>query len=98
MHSQLPVVAKIHGDPALASAPIYYWQARYFSAEYYSSGVAQTLTEPAQLAAAIDSGQLFTLVVARKQIGSLPENLRTRLSEVQSVEDFAVYVPITTGG
>jgi 4-amino-4-deoxy-L-arabinose transferase-like glycosyltransferase len=91
-HSQRAVLAAIAGRRP-DDAPLYYWQTRYFSADYYGRGQVKVLHDAAPLVDALAAGREFMLVVDERRVDSLPPNVRERLREVAAVDSERVFVP-----
>ncbi len=91
-HSQRVVLAAI-AQRRPVDAPVYYWQTRFFSADYYGQGRVQVLEEPAPLADALAAGRDFTLVVSERRLDSLPGDVLGRLRRVDEIDDMLVFAP-----
>jgi 4-amino-4-deoxy-L-arabinose transferase-like glycosyltransferase len=92
-HTQRQTIAAIHERTAGAKVPIYYWQARYFSADYYSRGATATLDDRGELARRIAEGRPFYLVVAGNRVDDVPADLRPELKRVGEVAGFVLFEP-----
>jgi 4-amino-4-deoxy-L-arabinose transferase-like glycosyltransferase len=91
--SQRAVVAagaELLGEPG---DEIYYWRNRYFSAEYYSGGRAQTVDDAGAVTGALRAGRKFLLVVDVDQIESLPAELRDSVERVDTIGEQALFEP-----
>jgi 4-amino-4-deoxy-L-arabinose transferase-like glycosyltransferase len=75
-----------------ANRAIYYWQDRYFSAEYYSGGKAR-VADAAALERALAARTPFWLVVERKLEPSIPAPDFAQLHEIGARGDFALLEP-----
>jgi 4-amino-4-deoxy-L-arabinose transferase-like glycosyltransferase len=87
-HSQRSVLEDISARQPNAS--VYYWGQRYFSADYYGRGRVVVLHDEASLAAVVDSGSPFELVVATRRLDTLPRQLLPRLHAVSEVGAMSV--------
>jgi 4-amino-4-deoxy-L-arabinose transferase-like glycosyltransferase len=92
-HSQRAVVQAALARSTSASAPVYYWQARFFSADYYGQGRVRTLEDAAPLARELATRREFMLVVPERRRDSLPEDLAQRLRQVGTVDSMLLLVP-----
>jgi 4-amino-4-deoxy-L-arabinose transferase-like glycosyltransferase len=89
-HSQRGAVRALAArDPRRA---LYYWQDRYFSAEYYSGGKARVV-DAAGLERALSAREPFWLVVERKLEPTIPAAVRDELREAGARGDFALLEP-----
>jgi 4-amino-4-deoxy-L-arabinose transferase-like glycosyltransferase len=75
-----------------AGRAIYYWQDRYFSAEYYSGGKARVV-DAATLDRALQAREPFWLVVERKLEPSIAAVDLAQLREIDARGDFALLEP-----
>jgi 4-amino-4-deoxy-L-arabinose transferase-like glycosyltransferase len=96
-HTQRSVVAGVELRHPHREVPIYYWQSRYFSADYYSAGAASVVSDPQPIERALAERRLFCLVVAEARRASLPDALLARLHHVGDIGDFALFEPVYAG-
>lgn len=73
--------------------PIYYWEHRFYSADYYSGGQAVVLTDLADLGRVILSGSDFRVVMWDDDYANLPEHLRSALLKLGEYSKKALYGP-----
>ncbi len=95
-HSQRAVfdeIAARHADAA-----VYYWEQRYFSADYYGRGRVVVLNDEAALAKVLDSAAPFELVVATRRLATLPMQLAQRLHAVGEVGPMSLLERATAVG
>jgi 4-amino-4-deoxy-L-arabinose transferase-like glycosyltransferase len=96
-HSQRAVLAAIaEGRPA--DAQVYYWQTRFFSADYYGRGRAKVLKDAAPLVDALAAGSDFTLVVSDRRLDSVPRDVLARLRQIDAVDEMLIFVPAGAAG
>jgi 4-amino-4-deoxy-L-arabinose transferase-like glycosyltransferase len=91
-HSQRAVLAAI-AQRRPADVPVYYWETRFFSADYYGKGRAKVLKDPAPLVDALAAGRDFTLVVSERRLDSVPQDVRGRLRKIDEIDSTLVLVP-----
>jgi 4-amino-4-deoxy-L-arabinose transferase-like glycosyltransferase len=92
-HTQRPVIRAIEARHPRLDVALLYWQTRYFSAEYYSRGRADTLTDPQAIERALATRDEFCLVVEQRSGASIPEAISAQLQEVAVVGGFSVLEP-----
>ena len=92
-HSQRAVVraavVRAHDD----QAQVYYWQARYFSADYYGRGRVRVVEDAAPLARDLAAHREFALVVPERRLGSVPAQIVEHMLRVDAVDSMLVLVP-----
>jgi hypothetical protein len=91
-HSQRVVIDAVARGQG-AKAPIYYWQTRFFSAEYYGQGRARVARDAAPLARELAAHGEFTLVVPEKRVESLPADISRQLEPGGAVDEMRLFVP-----
>ena len=96
MHSQRAVLDEI--SARRPNAAVYYWGQRYFSADYYGHGQVVVLHDEAALAALVDSGSPFDLVVATRRVGALPATFLPRLRAVGEIGAMSVFERAAVAG
>jgi hypothetical protein len=92
-HTQRPVIRAIEARHPLLPLPIFYWQERHFSAEYYSHGRATAVTDTQAIERALAARHEFSLVVAERNRTSVPEAINAQLAEVTALGGFVVLEP-----
>jgi 4-amino-4-deoxy-L-arabinose transferase-like glycosyltransferase len=92
-HSQRAVVASSAAAHGTSAVPLYYWQQRFFSADYYSHGRVRVLRDAAQLERLLDVREPFALAVPADERSSLPTALAARLHAVDEVNAVALLEP-----
>ncbi len=93
-HSQRAVLraaADLHPGETL---PLYYWQSRYFSADYYGRGRVGVLEDASKLETALAEHRGFALVVAKQKLDSLPPDVAARVHQVAVVGSMLVLEPV----
>jgi 4-amino-4-deoxy-L-arabinose transferase-like glycosyltransferase len=93
--TQRSVIEAIRSTRA-GAAPVYYWNSRYFSADYYSEGRTATLHDAGPLEERLSRGQPFSLVVSTAQLEAVPRTVLDRLHRAARIGDFAVLQPAAT--
>jgi len=76
--SERPMIAAVGPGSSLPPGPVYYWQDRYFSADYYSRGHARVLTDEGELETAIALPPAYVVMDASR-FDALPERIRSSL-------------------
>lgn len=111
-HSQKQVVAEIEQRCNGADCGIYYWDNRFYSAEFYSQGRAKRINNPEQLrqliAKRIDNPeqlrQLITnqhkdfLVVAKDDFSAIPADIRQHFNPVKQFGEILVLEEVEVTG
>jgi 4-amino-4-deoxy-L-arabinose transferase-like glycosyltransferase len=97
-HSQRTVVRAAMQRVQDATAPVYYWQARFFSADYYGRGRVRTVQDAAPLARELAARHEFTLVVPERRRESLPEDIAEHLQRVGTVDEMLLLAPDYAAG
>ncbi|MEO8465315.1 MAG: glycosyltransferase family 39 protein [Gammaproteobacteria bacterium] len=92
-HSQRAVVRTVTERAPNARAPVYYWQTRFFSADYYGQGRVRVIEDAAPLARELAARHEFTLVVPELRMGSLPADISQRLIRVGAVDSMLLLAP-----
>jgi hypothetical protein len=92
-HSQRAVVASVAAAHGTSAVPLYYWQHRFFSADYYSRGRVRVLSDAAELSRLLDAREPFALAVPADERSSLPPALAARLHAVAEVGEVALLEP-----
>ena len=92
-HSQRAVVRAVDEQARGATQPVYYWQTRFFSADYYGQGRVRTVEDAAPLARELAAGHAFTLVVPEQRMDSLPADISQHLMRVGAVDSMLLLVP-----
>lgn len=96
-HTQEDVIAAIHRRHPEAGYPIVYWQARYFSADYYSRGATSKIKDDG-VAQALAQHRPFSLVIRQDRLKQLPDSLRRQLDRIAFVDDFVIFEPHYSDG
>ncbi len=89
-HSQKQVVAEIDQSCMGADCGIYYWENRFYSAEFYSQGRAKRIDKPEQLRQLMKNRSKDFLVVAKDDFSGLPEDIRQNFIPVKQVGELLV--------
>ena len=92
-HSQRAVVRAALGRAQAPDAPVYYWQSRFFSADYYGGGRVRTVQDASALARELAARRDFTLVVPERRRASLPEDIAEHLQAVGTVDSMELLAP-----
>ena len=92
-HSQRSVVREVAERAPNAKEPVYYWQTRFFSADYYGQGRVRVVEDAAPLARELAARHEFTLVVPEPRMDSLPTDISQRLIRVGAVDSMLLLVP-----
>ena len=92
-HSQRTVVREVAERAPNAKEPVYYWQTRFFSADYYGQGRVRVVEDAAPLARELAAGHEFTLVVPEPRVDTLPTDISQRLMRVEVVDSMLLLVP-----
>jgi 4-amino-4-deoxy-L-arabinose transferase-like glycosyltransferase len=87
------LVAAVDAEFAAPLDALYYWQRGYFSADYYSHGLASVLHDPVEIRRILSQGRPFCLVVTDEQFVALPEDLRVSLQRLGDHSKKAIYGP-----
>jgi 4-amino-4-deoxy-L-arabinose transferase-like glycosyltransferase len=86
-HSQRAVVR------AAGSTPLYYWQRRYFSADYYSRGRARVIHGSGEIDSELSAHRPFLLVVEESDLVRLPSELTESLRPATRVGPMVLLEP-----
>ncbi len=100
-HSQRAVMRAVVERAQDAKEPVYYWQTRFFSADYYGQGRVRVVEDAAPLARELAARHEFTLVVPEMRMDSLPADISQHLMRVGAVDSMLLLVPdysVRTGG
>ena len=81
------------GRAQAPDAPVYYWQSRFFSADYYGGGRVRTVQDASALARELAARRDFTLVVPERRRASLPEDIAEHLQAVGTVDSMELLAP-----
>jgi 4-amino-4-deoxy-L-arabinose transferase-like glycosyltransferase len=92
-HSQRSVVRAVSDRVRNDKQPVYYWQTRFFSADYYGQGRVRVLEDAAPLARELAARHEFTLVVPERQLDSLPTDISQHLLRVGAVDAMLLLAP-----
>jgi 4-amino-4-deoxy-L-arabinose transferase-like glycosyltransferase len=92
-HSQRAVVRAAMQRTQNANAPVYYWQTRFFSADYYGRGRVRELEDASQLGRELAARHEFTLVVSERTLDSVPPEIAERLARVGTVDSMVLFAP-----
>ena len=92
-HSQRSVVRSVNERAQNAKQPVYYWQLRFFSADYYGQGRVRVVEDAAPLARELAARHEFTLVVPERQLDLLPTDISQHLLRVGTVDSMLLLVP-----
>ena len=72
---------------------MYYWQTRFFSADYYGQGRVRIVEDAAPLARELAARHEFTLVVPEQRMDSVPADISQHLMRVGAVDSMLLLVP-----
>jgi 4-amino-4-deoxy-L-arabinose transferase-like glycosyltransferase len=97
-HSQRAVVRAVVQQVPSATAPIYYWQTRFFSADYYGRGRVRVAQDAAPLARALAARDEFALVVPERRVSSLPPDVVQHLTRIGAAGEMLLFVPDYSAG
>jgi 4-amino-4-deoxy-L-arabinose transferase-like glycosyltransferase len=92
-HSQRAAVRAALALHPGGSVPVYYWQTRHFSADYYGRGRARVLEDATALKRELATQGDFVLVVPERRLAALPATTRSRLRPRVSVGDMLLLEP-----
>ena len=92
-HSQRAVLRAAAERVNDANEPVYYWQTRFFSADYYGQGRVRAVEDAAPLARELAARHAFTLVVPEQRMDSLPTDISEHLLRVGAVDSMLLLVP-----
>lgn len=92
-HSQRAVVRAVAERAQNAKEPVYYWQTRFFSADYYGQGRVRVIDDAALLARELAARHGFTLVMPEQRLDSLPTDISQHLTRVGAVDSMLLLVP-----
>jgi 4-amino-4-deoxy-L-arabinose transferase-like glycosyltransferase len=92
-HSQRAVVRAVAERAPNAKERVYYWQTRFFSADYYGQGRVRVVEDAAPLARELAARHEFTLVVPQRRLDSLPTDISQHLKPVGTVDSMLLLVP-----
>lgn len=92
-HTQRAVVAEIRRAHPARDVPIYYWRARYYSADYYGAGTVSVVSDPAALEQAIAERRMFCLVVENSRRQEVPDAVWQGLLPAGEHGSFAWFEP-----
>src|SRR6185436_7916302 len=92
-HSQRAVVRAVIERTPDATAPVYYWQARFFSADYYGQGRVRVVQDAAPLVRDLAARREFTLVVPERRLDSVPADVAQHLLQIDAVDSMLMLVP-----
>jgi 4-amino-4-deoxy-L-arabinose transferase-like glycosyltransferase len=92
-HSQRAVVRAVAERAPNAKEPVYYWQTRFFSADYYGQGRVRVVEDAAPLARELAARHEFTLVISERRLDSLPTDISEHLTRVRAVDSMLLLVP-----
>jgi hypothetical protein len=92
-HSQRTVVRAALQRTQGTQTPVYYWQTRFFSADYYGQGRVRTVQDAAPLARELAAHREFVLVVPERRADSLPADISQHLEPVGAVDAMLLFVP-----
>lgn len=94
-HSQKQVVESINRDCAGTDCGIYYWNDRYYSAEFYSQGKARRIDKPEQLRQLLMDHRKDFLVVAKGDLPAIPEDIQQHFHRVKQFGEIILLEEIT---
>jgi len=96
--SQITLVEKVNDLRGEESGGIYYWQKRYYSAEFYTGGEAKTLETKEKLDALLENQQRDFIVVRKNRIERLPPEFPEHFRFVGTYGRDALYyeIPLST--
>ena len=92
-HSQRAVVHAAAERDENAKELVYYWQTRFFSADYYGQGRVRAIEDAAPLARELAARHEFTLVVPELRMDSLPADISQHLVRAGAVDSMLLLVP-----
>lgn len=92
MNSDKYLLANLQDNPALNTAPIYYWNQKSHSGQFYSNGAVQEVTNKKELNSVIEINNKLILVILKKRLKDIPEYLRTKMTLLESNYKTSVYV------
>ncbi|HVY65438.1 MAG TPA: glycosyltransferase family 39 protein [Gammaproteobacteria bacterium] len=92
-HSQRSVVRAVDTLASRADAPVYYWQTRFFSADYYGRGRVREIESEQPLERELAARHDFTLVVPEGRQESLPAPLVQRLRPIGAADSMRLFAP-----
>jgi len=97
-HSQRAVVRAVVERAPNAKEPVFYWQTRFFSADYYGRGRVRTVEDAGPVARELAARRDFTLVVPEEKLDSLPADISPHLTRVGAVESMLLLAPDYSAG
>ena len=92
-HSQRSVLRAVAERAQHANEPVYYWQTRFFSADYYGQGDVRVIEDATPLGRELAARHDFTLVVPQQRMDSVPTDISQRLKRVGAVDSMLLLVP-----
>ena len=94
-HSQKRAIESINQDCAGADCGIYYWNDRYYSAEFYSQGQAKRIDKPAQLRQLLMDHRKDFLLVSKGDLPAIPEDIQRHFHRVKEFGEIILFEEIT---
>jgi len=66
------------------SVPIYYWNKKSYSGQFYSKGKAQVVSNSGALDSIMEINQKLVLVILKKHLKDIPEDIKIRMNIIES--------------
>ena len=74
------------------SVPIYYWNKKSYSGQFYSKGKAQVVSNSGGLDSIMKINQKLVLVVLKKRLKDIPEDIRIHMDLIESNYKTSLYL------